>query len=125
MAPILSYLLALALPAMSYAAAIPQEDESSIAIVGGTAAAAGEFPYIISLQTSTGSHFCGGALLDADTVITAAHCAEGRSASSLRVRAGTLVSDFFIYFSHPPAISESAMQDPHTCKRSNLANIFS
>lgn len=88
----LSYVLALALPALSLGAAIPQDD-MAVNIVGGTAAAAGEFPYIISLQTSSGSHFCGGALLNANTVITAAHCAEGQSASRLRIRAGTTVSN--------------------------------
>lgn len=92
MAPILSlFAAALALPALSFAAAIPQDDVEAM-IVGGTAAAAGEFPFIVSVQTSSGSHFCGGALLNANTVITAAHCAEGQSASRVRVRAGTLVS---------------------------------
>ncbi|KAG9229455.1 serine endopeptidase [Amylocarpus encephaloides] len=58
-------------------------------IVGGTTAAAGEFPYIVSLSRS-GSHFCGGVLLNANTVVTAAHCSVGQSASNVRVRAGTL-----------------------------------
>ncbi|KAJ8117663.1 hypothetical protein OPT61_g1194 [Boeremia exigua] len=66
------------------AAPTPQED-----IVGGTAAAAGEFPYIVSLQRS-GSHFCGGSLVDSRTVVTAAHCTVGQTASSLTVRAGSL-----------------------------------
>ncbi|KAH6629012.1 extracellular trypsin protease [Boeremia exigua] len=66
------------------AAPTPQED-----IVGGTAAAAGEFPYIVSLQ-SGGSHFCGGSLVDSRTVITAAHCTVGQSVSSLTIRAGSL-----------------------------------
>lgn len=89
MAPILSYIVALALPALSLGAAIPQDDEMSVSIVGGTAAAAGEFPYLVSVQTSSGSHFCGGALLNANTVLTAAHCTEGLTASRLRIRAGT------------------------------------
>ncbi|KAJ4353056.1 hypothetical protein N0V95_003709 [Ascochyta clinopodiicola] len=58
-------------------------------IVGGTAAAAGEFPFIVSLQKS-GSHFCGGTLLNSRTVVTAAHCTVGQTASSLTVRAGSL-----------------------------------
>lgn len=80
------------MPAMSLAAAIPQDDFTLI--VGGSPAASGEFPYIVSLQNSRGSHFCGGSLLNANTVITAGHCAEGQTASALRVRAGTLVSYF-------------------------------
>lgn len=63
---------------------------STSEIVGGTTAYAGEFPYIVSLSRS-GSHFCGGSLLNAYTVVTAAHCSVGQSASAVRVRAGTLV----------------------------------
>jgi trypsin len=90
MAPVYSILAALALPALSFGAAIPQD--SSVQIVGGTAAALGEFPFIVSVQTSSGSHFCGGTLLNANTVLTAAHCAEDQVASRLRIRAGTIVS---------------------------------
>lgn len=60
-------------------------------IVGGTTASSGEFPYIVSLSQS-GSHFCGGVLLNAYTVVTAAHCSVGQTASSVKVRAGSLVS---------------------------------
>ncbi|KAF1925973.1 trypsin-like protease [Didymella exigua CBS 183.55] len=67
------------------AAPTPQDSD----IVGGTVAAAGDFPFIVSLQQS-GSHFCGGSLLNANTVITAAHCTVGQTASSLTVRAGSL-----------------------------------
>lgn len=69
------------------AAPTPQD---SVAIVGGTAATSGEFPFIVSLQRS-GSHFCGGTLLNANTVLTAGHCTQGQTASSLTVRAGSLV----------------------------------
>jgi V8-like Glu-specific endopeptidase len=72
------------------AAPTPQDN---VDIVGGTAAAAGEFPFIVSLQKS-GSHFCGGTLVNANTVVTAAHCTQGQTASQLSVRAGSLVSLF-------------------------------
>jgi trypsin len=68
------------------AAPTPQD---SVDIVGGTTANAGDFPFIVSLQKS-GSHFCGGSLINANTVITAAHCTVGQTASSLTVRAGSL-----------------------------------
>ena len=80
--------LALAMPALSSAAAI---DPRGSQIVGGTAAGAGEFPYIVSLSHS-GSHFCGGVLLNANTVLTAGHCSVDYSASSVKVRAGSNVS---------------------------------
>ncbi|KAG9258829.1 trypsin-like cysteine/serine peptidase domain-containing protein [Emericellopsis atlantica] len=57
-------------------------------IVGGEPAAQGEFPYIVSLQRS-GSHSCGGALLNADTVVTAAHCSVNVNVGILSVTAGT------------------------------------
>ena len=59
-------------------------------IVGGVAAQAGEFPYIVSLQDTTGFHFCGGTLINAYTVLTAGHCSD-QNPRSVRVRAGTLV----------------------------------
>lgn len=92
-------LVALAVPAICIAAAIPTPqdpvepdfpEDGNSDIVGGTAAAAGEFPFIVSLQKN-GAHFCGGSLLNANTVVTAAHCAVGQTASTLKVRAGSLV----------------------------------
>jgi trypsin len=68
------------------AAPTPQD---SVSIVGGTTAAAGDFPFIVSLQRN-GAHFCGGSLLNSRTVITAAHCTVGQTASSLSIRAGSL-----------------------------------
>jgi trypsin len=53
------------------AAPTPQDN---VDIVGGTAAAAGE--------------------VNANTVVTAAHCTQGQTASQLSVRAGSLVSLF-------------------------------
>ena len=57
------------------------------AIVNGTESAPEARPYQVSLQ-SDGEHYCGGTVVDATTIITAAHCLEGERASSTTIRAG-------------------------------------
>lgn len=46
-----------------------------------------DHPHQVSLQT--GGHFCGGSVISKDYVLTAAHCAEGQTASRLKVRVGS------------------------------------
>lgn len=70
-----------------------EEWDEGESIVGGTVAATAEFPYIVSLAGSTaGSHFCGGVLVNSNTVVTAAHCSVDQDATAVRVRAGSNVS---------------------------------
>ncbi|KAF2851730.1 female reproductive tract protease-like protein [Plenodomus tracheiphilus IPT5] len=91
-------LVTLAVPAICIAAAIPTPqdpvepefpDESTDDIVGGVAAVAGDVPFIVAVSLD-GSPWCGGSLVNANTVVTAAHCIDGNSASSFTVRAGSL-----------------------------------
>lgn len=49
------------------------EDEST-RIVGGSPASDGQAPYQVSLQDGAGRHFCGGSIISANWIVTAAHC---------------------------------------------------
>ncbi|XP_058465457.1 chymotrypsin-1-like [Malaya genurostris] len=43
-------------------------------IINGTDTTIEEFPFMISLRSSTGSHSCGGSILSSYWILTAAHC---------------------------------------------------
>ncbi len=60
-------------------------------IVGGTATTIGANPWQVSLQSSTGSHFCGGSILNANWILTAQHCVNdgGVISKPARIEAGT------------------------------------
>ncbi|KAL9953497.1 hypothetical protein ACROYT_G040920 [Oculina patagonica] len=61
---------------------------SKTRIVGGTVAQVNSWPWQAMLMTSYGSQFCGGSLVDPYWVATAAHCVNGRSPSSVKIRLG-------------------------------------
>ncbi|MBP2321512.1 secreted trypsin-like serine protease [Kibdelosporangium banguiense] len=54
-------------------------------IVGGTRANINDYKYTVYLASTSGSQFCGGTLVKANKVVTAAHCTVGRTAASTRV----------------------------------------
>lgn len=63
-----------------------QEWESKI--VGGQTARPGQFPYQVSLRSTTNAHFCGGFIINSRWVGSAAHCTIGRSPANTRVVVG-------------------------------------
>ncbi|XP_017773892.1 PREDICTED: trypsin-2-like [Nicrophorus vespilloides] len=59
-------------------------------IVGGKETTIEQYPYQLSLQYY-GSHICGASIISNKYVVTAAHCTDGSSASSLSIRAGSSI----------------------------------
>ncbi|HEX8822456.1 MAG TPA: trypsin-like serine protease [Archangium sp.] len=61
-------------------------------IVGGTATTIAANPWQVSLQDSSGFHFCGGSIINANWILTAQHCVNngsGTISKPARVEAGT------------------------------------
>ncbi len=65
----------------------PSWIDNAGAILGGEQVTISDFPWQVSLRTTSG-HVCGGSILAADRVVTAAHCVQGTAAEELSVRAG-------------------------------------
>jgi secreted trypsin-like serine protease len=67
---------------------------SAFAIVGGTAVPEGKYPFVAALldERRTGNafnqQFCGGTLIDSDSVLTAAHCVNSIFPTNLSVVVG-------------------------------------
>lgn len=60
-------------------------------IVGGTlVGSTAEAPWMVALRTVDGYQFCGGALVSANLVATAAHCVQSRQPGSVYVMGGRL-----------------------------------
>jgi trypsin len=81
-------------------ATLPQAQPSGLGdggaqeIVDGKPAQPGRWPFTVALldkgtSDNYNAQFCGGALIDNQHVLTAAHCVEGASANSMQVLVGT------------------------------------
>lgn len=71
-----------ALLASPTASAAPQP------IVGGTTTSTAAYPFVMQITDASGSLFCGGTLVSATKVVTAAHCMAGQPVSNIRVVGG-------------------------------------
>ncbi|MFI9384752.1 S1 family peptidase [Kutzneria sp. NPDC052558] len=71
---------------VALAAAVPAV--ASPRIVGGERASIVEYPWTVYLTDATGFQFCGGTVVAATKVLTAAHCMADQRADNLRVVIG-------------------------------------
>lgn len=56
--------------------------------VGGANVNLGQVPFMASLRSLNGAHFCGGSILSNRWVLTAASCTAGRAINSINVLVG-------------------------------------
>lgn len=89
------YLVAIAFAiVLGLSAAVPvfaadKDGQYQPSIVGGDPVPNGEYPFMVSLQADTSGaspskeHFCGATLIDSDSVLTAAHCADYIGAATI------------------------------------------
>ncbi|KJK79369.1 hypothetical protein H634G_04960 [Metarhizium anisopliae BRIP 53293] len=87
-------------------------------VIGGEDAKDGEFPFIVSLSGRGGQ--CSGSLLDSTTVLTAAHCLEGRFTSNRRM--GGVIADIAFAKEHPSYIKGHGDHDIAILKLSTPIN---
>lgn len=99
--------------ALAVASAFP----STTRILGGHPVARGQAPYQVSLRTKMNQHFCGGAILSQQWVLTSGHCVSGRQAgdfvavagsTTLREGNGHVVSAVFV---HPEFNADGLVND--------------
>ncbi|NEA67343.1 serine protease [Streptomyces sp. SID12488] len=57
-------------------------------IVGGSTTTAATYPYVMQITDASQNQFCGGTLVSATKVVTAAHCMVDETTSSVRVVGG-------------------------------------
>ncbi|CZT08527.1 related to trypsin precursor [Rhynchosporium graminicola] len=80
--------LGLAFTPFNLAAPSPSKIDARVA--GGSLSKPGEFPFFVATQRN-GLYQCGGTLLNAHTVLTAAHCSINNPPANLTIRAGSMV----------------------------------
>ncbi|RCV48280.1 S1 family peptidase [Marinitenerispora sediminis] len=62
--------------------------DTRLHVIGGQDATE-QYPFMVSLRDNQGTHGCGGALIDAEWVVTAGHCAAFRHPEQITARVGS------------------------------------
>ncbi|PZG86447.1 serine protease [Streptomyces sp. NTH33] len=57
-------------------------------VIGGTPTTTAEYPFVTQITDASGRQFCGGTLVAATKVVTAAHCVAGETPDRVRVVGG-------------------------------------
>lgn len=57
-------------------------------VIGGTPTTTAAYPFVMQITDTSGRQFCGGTLVTATKVVTAAHCVAGETPDSVRVVGG-------------------------------------
>ncbi|MGQ4420908.1 trypsin-like serine protease [Streptomyces sp. SAS_269] len=81
-------LMATAAAAATALIASPAAADAPQPIVGGTTTTTTAYPFVMQITDASGSRFCGGTLVAAKKVVTAAHCMVGETTGSVRVVGG-------------------------------------
>ncbi|KUM75320.1 S1 family peptidase [Streptomyces curacoi] len=66
----------------------PTAEAASSRIVGGTTTTTTAYPFMMQITDASQNQFCGGTLVSANKVVTAAHCMVDETTSSVRVVGG-------------------------------------
>nr|XP_045623846.1 serine protease nudel-like isoform X2 [Procambarus clarkii] len=90
-------------------------DDGRVRIVGGEDSAADVWTFLVSLVRK-GRHGCGGTIISADWILTAAHCCLGSLKSLTDIHVGMLRTNSFSPFEQTSIISHVFLHDQYDSK---------